>query len=146
MQEALLSVIFELLKKMQFRYNSRQLLELDTTALDDNRKGGQISCIVPLENVAGGKVAENSNKGKDDMLQEYFRIFAANSETEWQQFLVSAVETIMNVFVVEEQFQRVYIRILFLADLEFFLDTNPELVVPDPDPARIKEQINEHFV
>ena len=53
---------------MQFRYNSRQLLELDTTALDDNRKGGQISCIVPLENVAGGKVAENSNKGKDDML------------------------------------------------------------------------------
>ena len=39
-----------------------------------------------------------------------------------------------------------YIRILFLADPEFFLDTNPELVVPDPDPARIKEQINEHFV
>lgn len=54
-KEALLSVIYELLKKMQFRYNSRQLLDLDTTAVDDN------------------------------------------SETEWQQFLIAAVETIMKV-------------------------------------------------
>jgi hypothetical protein len=48
-QEALLSVVFELLKKMQFRYNSRQLQELNTTALDENRNGGMgISLNVPV--------------------------------------------------------------------------------------------------
>jgi hypothetical protein len=45
-QEALLSVTYELLKKMQFRHNSRQLLELNTTPLDDNRHSGiSVHCL-----------------------------------------------------------------------------------------------------
>ena len=39
-KEALLSLVFHMMKKLQFRFNADQLLQLDNTSLNDNNETG----------------------------------------------------------------------------------------------------------